>query len=137
MEINRLVVGSTFEQVHSFDQSDVIKFAEASGDYNPIHLDDEYAAQSLFKRRIIHGFLGASIFSNVFGTLFPGEGTIYLKQDMSFFRPQFVNVQYTAKFEVVEVFVEKNRALVKTEVHDEDGQLIISGEALIKHPCFH
>lgn len=137
MKENRIIVGSVFEKKYSFEQEDVIKFAEASGDFNPIHLDDEYAKNSIFKKRIIHGFLGASIFSNVFGTLFPGEGTIYLKQDMSFYKPQFTNVLYIAKFEVKEVFIEKNRALVKTEVYDQEDNLIISGEALIKHPSIY
>lgn len=137
MKKNRIIVGDTYKKEYSFDQNDVIKFAEASGDFNPIHLDDCYAKKSIFKRRIIHGFLGASIFSNVFGTLFPGEGTIYLKQDMSFYKPQFVNVLYIAKFEVQEVFVEKNRALVKTEVYDQENNLIIKGEALIKHPYIY
>ena len=130
---NRIGVGHTYEYEFQFTQKDVITFAEATGDKNPIHLDEEYAKNSIFKKRILHGFLGGSIFSKVFGTMFPGAGTIYLKQDMSFYRPMFINTAYKAIFTVYEVFPEKNRALVKTEIKDEDQNLIIGGDALIKH----
>ncbi len=127
-------VGSTYEYEFSFDQEDVIKFADASGDRNPIHLDDNFAKTTIFKKRIIHGFLGGSVFSKVFGTLFPGNGTIYLKQDLSFYKPMFTGEKYKAKFEVVETIAQKNRATVKSLVLDENQSIVISGEALIQHP---
>ena len=126
--------GSTFEYKFSFSQQDVIKFAEASGDFNPIHIDEEYAKTTIFKSTIIHGFLGGSVFSKVFGTMFPGNGTIYLKQDMSFFKPMFINTNYIAKFEVIDTNFEKNRAIVTTIIEDDNQEIIIKGEALIKHP---
>ncbi len=126
--------GDIFEYKFNFKQEDVVKFAEASGDFNPIHLDSNYASKTIFKRTIIHGFLGGSVFSKVFGTMFPGEGTIYLKQNLSFFKPMFVEQDYLAKFSVQEVFSEKNRALVITEIVDLNNEIVIKGEALIKHP---
>lgn len=134
---NRIVTGDTFEYSFSFNQDDVIKFAEASGDHNPIHIDPAFAAKSIFKRTIIHGFLGGSVFSKVFGTMYPGEGTIYLKQDMSFFKPMFTETKYTAIFKVVETFRVKNRATVDTLILDEEGSVIIKGQAIIKHPSIH
>lgn len=131
---NKITVGSVFEYEFSFEQEDVIKFADASGDFNPIHLDEEYAKSSIFKRTIIHGFLGGSVFSKVFGTIFPGNGTIYLKQDLSFFKPMFTIEKYTAKFEVIETDAIKNRAVVRTSVCDKNDEIVIKGEALIKHP---
>ena len=94
---NKITVGSKFEYEFSFTQQDVVNFATASGDFNPIHLDEEYAKNSIFKTTIIHGFLGGSIFSKVFGTIFPGNGTIYLKQDLSFLKPMFTNKNYISK----------------------------------------
>src|ERR1039458_7001087 len=81
--------GQVYKYAFSFTQKDVENFAKVTGDNNPIHLDNAYAAQTVFKKPIMHGFLGASIFSKVFGTLFPGEGTIYMKQSMAFVKPMF------------------------------------------------
>jgi 3-hydroxybutyryl-CoA dehydratase len=133
MEIN-INISSEYSYEFIFNQNDVINFAKASGDDNPIHLDDEYAKTTIFEKRILHGFLGGSVFSKVFGTLFPGNGTIYLKQNMSFYKPMFIETNYVAKFKVIEVSSEKNRATVRTEIFDSNNELIIGGEALIKHP---
>lgn len=126
-------VGDTFTYKFSYTQDDVNKFAEISGDNNPIHLDEEYASKSIFKRRIIHGFLGGSVFSKVFGTIFPGPGTLYLNQSMSFFKPMFTNIEYTAKFTVKEIIKDKNRAIVETLIIDPNDKIIISGSALIQN----
>lgn len=131
--VNRISVGDKYEYKFNFQQSDVIKFAEASGDFNPIHLDSNFAENSIFGRTIIHGFLGGSVFSKVFGTLFPGEGTIYLKQDLNFLKPMFTNKEYIAIFEILEIFSVKNRATVSTLIVDINNEIIIRGEALIKH----
>jgi acyl dehydratase len=126
--------GDIYTHEFSFTKEDVIKFAEVSGDKNPIHLDDEYAAKTIFKRRIVHGFLGASIFSKVFGMLFPGEGTIYLSQNLKFMAPMYENEVYTAKFTVLEVIPDKHRAKIETLILDKEGKTITSGEAMILNP---
>jgi acyl dehydratase len=116
----------------SFTQEDVIKFAEVTGDNNPIHLDADYAAKTPFSQPIMHGFLAGSIFSKVFGTMFPGEGSIYMKQSMEFRRPMFVNKEYEAVFTVTEVNREKHRAIVNTSiVSKEDGKETLKGEAMV------
>lgn len=130
---NRITVGAEFNHNFSFSQKDVVAFAQATGDKNPLHLDEEYATTTIFKRPIIHGFLGGSIFSKVFGTIFPGKGTIYLKQELSFLRPMFVEVNYTAKFKVLETYENKNRALVETTIEDANKNLVLTGKALIQH----
>ena len=130
---NNINEGTKYEYEFSFTQENVINFANASGDNNPIHLDDDYAATTIFGKRIIHGLLGASIFSKVFGTLFPGNGTIYLKQDLIFLKPMFIHTKYTARFFVLSIDKIKNRATVQTEIMDENGVAVIKGEALIKH----
>lgn len=125
-----------FEYKFSFTQEDVLKFAEVTGDFNPIHLDAEYAKGSLFKKPIVHGFLAGSVFSKIFGTLFPGEGTIYLKQEMKFMAPMFVDIVYLAKVRVKAQMKEKSRALIETNIEDGKGNSIISGEATIQHEIF-
>jgi len=131
--VTKFKVGDKYTYKFQFSQDDVVAFAEATGDKNPIHLDEGYAEKSLFKKRILHGFLGGSVFSKVFGTLYPGEGTIYLNQSMSFYKPMVVEEQYTAVFVILEIYSLKNRALVKTEILDQDAEVVTTGEALIKH----
>ena len=131
--MSRIVQGDVYEYKFTFTQSQVEKFAEASGDYNPVHLDKDFAKKTIFKRTIIHGFLSGSVFSKVFGTLFPGNGTIYLKQDMKFYSPMFVDTEYFAVFTVISTDVGKNRATIDTQVKDDQGQIFIKGEAVIQH----
>jgi len=125
--------GDTFVEKLFFKQEDVIKFAEVTGDCNPIHLDEEYAAKTFFKRPIVHGFLSGAVFSKVFGTQFPGEGTIYLYQEMKFLAPVFVNEQYIARFEVMEVNTEKHLGVIKCILETESGQVCIDGMARLKN----
>jgi len=121
-----------FTYEFQFSQKDVEEFARVTGDNNPIHLDPDYAAQTIFKRPIMHGMLGASLFSKVFGTMFPGEGTIYLKQSLTFLKPMYVDTPYVAEFIVKEVIPEKNRAIIETLIKDKGtGNVCTSGEALI------
>ena len=116
----------------SYSQEQVNKFAEVTGDNNPLHLDEEYAATTMFKRPIMHGFLGGSVFSKIVGTLFPGEGTIYMNQTMNFMRPMFVDTEYEAVMTITEITREKNRAKVQTQVIDKTtGKVTISGEATV------
>ena len=124
--------GQVYTHSFSFTQQDVEKFAAVTGDNNPIHLDNAYAAQTVFKRPIMHGFLGGSIFSKVFGTLFPGEGTIYLKQSMAFVKPMYVDTNYDAVFTVREIIKEKNRAIIDTIISEAStGDATIKGEATV------
>jgi len=125
--------GSTYKEEFSYTQEDVNRFAEISGDKNPIHLDEEFASNSLFKRRIIHGYLGTSIFSKVFAMNFPGEGTIYLKQDLKFMKPMFAKETYVAIFTVEDHIADKHRALVKTEIYNKENEVVVTGEALIQN----
>ena len=124
--------GATYTHTFKFSQNDVELFAQVTGDKNPVHLDADYAAKTMFKRRIMHGFLGGSVFSKIFGTLFPGEGTIYLKQSMAFLRPMFVDTDYEVKMNVKEVNKEKHRAVVETIIVDKiSGEVVINGEATV------
>lgn len=125
-------LNDTFTHEFKFSQEEVNQFAQVTGDKNPVHTDAAYAATTMFKRPIMHGMLSASLFSKVFGTLFPGEGTIYLKQSLSFLRPMYVDTVYEAHFLVKEVIVEKNRAVVETVIKDKStGAVCTSGEATV------
>ena len=124
-----------YRLIFSYSQEQVNRFAEVTGDNNPLHLDEKYAATTMFKRPIMHGFLGGSVFSKIFGTLFPGEGTIYMNQTMNFMRPMFVDTEYEAVMTITEINREKNRAKVQTQVIDKStGKVTIDGEATVINP---
>jgi 3-hydroxybutyryl-CoA dehydratase len=124
-------LSDTFEYKFSFTQEDVDNFAKVTGDYNPIHIDETIARHSIFKKRIVHGFLSGSVFSRVFGTIWPGEGTIYLSQTMNFLKPMYTSVEYSAKFLVLDI-LPKNKFWIETIVFDDNLEIAIEGKALIK-----
>ena len=126
----KLHLNQTFSTNFSFSQQDVADFARVTGDNNPVHLDEEFASKTIFKTRIMHGMLGACVFSKVFGTLFPGEGTIYLSQSVNFLKPMYVDVIYEAHFEVMEI-LEKNRARISTTILTHEGKKVVVGEAIV------
>ena len=126
-------IHDTYTYEVRFNQADVNTFAQITGDNNPIHLDADFAAKTIFGKPIVHGFFSASVFSMVFGTKFPGEGTIYLYQDMKFLAPVFVEQLYRAKFEVMEVNTEKHIGLIKSILEDETGKVVIEGTAKLKN----
>lgn len=128
----KIQLNDIYRHDFTFSQSDIIKFAEVTGDKNPVHLDATYAATTLFKVPIMHGMLGASLFSKVFGTLFPGDGTIYLKQSLSFMKPMFVDTAYEAVFTVKDINTEKHRATIETVIlNKSNGAICTSGEATV------
>ncbi len=126
----KLHLNQTFSTDFSFSQQDVADFARVTGDNNPVHLDEDFAAKTIFKTRIMHGMLGACVFSKVFGTMFPGEGTIYLSQSVNFLKPMYVDTKYNADFEVLEI-LEKNRARISTSILSQEGKKVVVGEAVV------
>ena len=124
--------GQTYSHEFKFSQDEVNRFAEVTGDLNPVHINPDFAANTIFKKPVMHGMLGAALFSKVFGVLFPGEGTIYLKQSLNFLRPMFVDIDYTAEFRVIEIIKDKNTAIVETVIKDKQtGKVCIKGEATV------
>ncbi|HEX5169191.1 MAG TPA: MaoC family dehydratase [Cyclobacteriaceae bacterium] len=122
------VVGQQFEHSFRFTQDDVIKFAAVTGDNNPVHLDETFAATTPFKKPILHGFLSGSVFSKVFGTIFPGEGSIYLSQQMSFKRPMYAGQEYLASFTITEADESKGILTIAGKITDSNGKVCLEGE---------
>ena len=101
-------VGDQFKHDFSYTQEDVNLFAKVSGDTNPLHIDAEAGKNSVFGRNIIHGFLGGSVFTKIFGALWMADGHVYMKQTMQWLKPMFVDTTYEAVITVKEIFPEKN-----------------------------
>lgn len=118
---------------HDFEitPEQVRSFAEASGDFNPLHFDEEFCAGTRFKKPIVHGLLGASVFSKVYGNIFPGNGTVYVSQTLNFKKPIYPATKYTAHFEVIALDSAKSRLTVRCEVLDKDGVVCLSGESVL------
>ncbi|GAB6036059.1 MaoC family dehydratase [Fundidesulfovibrio butyratiphilus] len=110
---------------------DVELFAKISTDNNPVHLDEEFAKTTPFKRRIAHGMFSAGLVSAVLGTKLPGNGTIYMSQSLNFKRPVYLGDELTAWVEVFEKNDEKKRLKLKTWVENQDGKAVVDGEALV------
>jgi acyl dehydratase len=127
-----IALNTVFKHKFSFTQEDVILFAKVTGDNNPLHLDQAFAATTNFKKPIIHGALASSVFSKVMGTLFPGFGSIYLKQSSEYLRPMFVGVDYEAVFTVISINNEKHIADITCEIFDTTtGKKTTTGLAVI------
>lgn len=131
--IEDITVGMTAEFAKVLTQADIAAFAEISGDTNPVHLDDAYAATTLFKGRIAHGMLTAGLISAVLGTKLPGPGCIYLAQELNFRAPVKPGDKVTAKVMVTEVIPEKKRVILQTHCL-VDGKVVLDGQAKLMLP---
>jgi 3-hydroxybutyryl-CoA dehydratase len=132
MKFSELSLGLKVSRTKVFSDGDVRDFARISGDINPIHLDEEKAAASIFGRRIAHGILVSGLISAVLGNDLPGAGTIYLGQDSSFLAPVFLDDEITAEVEVTELRPEKKIAKLSTNCYKADGTQVIRGTAVVK-----
>lgn len=134
MKFEELRIGQFYEMKRVFTPKEVADFAELSFDTNPIHTNPSYAKTTQFGQLIVPGFLSASLFSAIIGTKFPGFGSIYLNQSMSFRKPVFLGRTVTAVVRVKELFPEKHRVVLETCCYDENNDVLIEGEALVKLP---
>lgn len=129
LTIQDLTVGMNFELPYEVTEEDVQKFGEISGDFNPAHFDDDYAAGTRFGKRIAHGMISVAKFSGIFGMDLPGLGAIWAGQKVKFLAPVYLNEPYTAKAEVIEVG-EKSVKL-RTTCSDAEGNHVLEGEGVL------
>ncbi len=107
-------------------------FAKVSTDYNPIHLDENYANQTIFGKRIAHGMIAASFISAVIGNDFPGNGTIYMGQTLKFLAPVFIGETLSIVVRIIEIT--DNKAILLTDVYNTQGEKKVTGEAKVVLP---
>jgi len=133
LPIEELVVGMEISYSQTITDADVKAFAGLSGDHNPIHMSDEYAESSRFKKRMAHGLMSASFFSALFGTKIPGPGCVYVSQSLRFKRAVYLGDTVTATVIIDEVDLEKRRVFFKT-VCKVKKRVVIDGEAELYIP---
>jgi len=128
-----LSVGMTETLEKTVSASDVVGFAQLTGDRNPIHLSEHFAARTTFKKRIAHGLYTASLISAVLGTRLPGPGAIYISQTLNFRAPVKIGDTVVVTVTVAELVPEKSRARLAC-VCAVGGEVVLDGEALVKVP---
>ena len=128
--IDDLTVGDSAEFSKTVTESDVYGIAGITGDFNPAHIDAEYARGTYFKERIAHGILSVGFISNVLGMQLPGPGCVYIKQDVNFLAPVYFGDTITARVEVIELNHEKNRVTLSTMCSNQNGKKVIDGVAV-------
>ena len=132
--IRNLKVGDSAEFTKTVSETDIYLYAGVSGDFNPAHINEEYAKETFFKTRIAHGMLPASFISTVIGTKLPGPGTIYLDQSLKFLAPVRIGDTITARAEIKEIMTEKNKVRLKTTCANQDKIIVLEGEAVVSPP---
>jgi len=133
MDISEIKVGMSESYSQTITDADIKSFAGISGDRNPVHMSDEYAEKSRFKRRIAHGMISSSFFSALFGTKLPGPGCVYVNQSLNFKRPIYIGDTVTAIITVIEIDNSKNRVFFDT-VCKVKNKAVIDGKAELYIP---
>jgi 3-hydroxybutyryl-CoA dehydratase len=129
MKFSEVRINQEYSASFTISDEMVRTFAEITGDKNPVHLDEEYAKNTRFKKRICHGMLVASLISKVLGMDFPGPGTILVRQQLSYRAPVFVGETVKVHVKVVDKKEEKQRLILQTNVIKSDGTVAIEGQA--------
>ena len=124
-------IGQHAEYVRTVTSEDIEMFGQVSGDYNPLHFNEDWAKTTMFKGRIAHGILTATYVSTVIGMKLPGPGTIYISQSMKFRRPVRIGDEITARVEVIDKNDEKEFLTLKTVCVNQEGKMVLDGEAVV------
>jgi acyl dehydratase len=131
--LEELTVGMTAEKAVPVTEARIGQFAEASDDFNPLHVDEAFAAKTAYRGRIAHGLLSASFGSAVVGMILPGAGSIFLSQTTAFHRPVRIGDVVIARVSVAAIDMESARVILRCEGL-VDGDLVLDGEATVRVP---
>lgn len=133
MKYSELKVGMFAEVSKTITDYDVKMFSEISTDRNPVHLDEEYAQKTVFKKRIAHGVLVSGLISAALAGQLPGPGCVYLGQELKFNAPVYLDDTITARVEITELRDDKNIVKLSTVCINQSGIEVITGNAILKH----
>ena len=128
-----LFVGESASFSKTITEADIVLFSGVSGDFNPIHVNEDYAQTTMFKQRIAHGMISGALISSVLGMKLPGPGCIYVNQSMKFKAPVFIGDTVKAQVEVTGLIPERKFVTFKTTCWVK-GKLVVDGEATLMVP---
>jgi len=131
IEYEEIKIGSKFGFKKMITQKDVLNFAELTGDYNPLHIDNDYARHTDFKGTIVHGMLAGSLFSTLVGMYCPGEKNLYLTQSLNFKKPLRPESEIIVEGEILDKIDSLKIVVIKTKIITGQ-EIIIEGEAKVK-----
>ncbi len=134
MKITEIEVGIKKEVELTTTRNMVNMFAEVSGDFSPIHMDEEYAKETRFGHCLVHGMYIGAVISRIIGMELPGKGTIYISQNLQFKRPIFIGDTVTVGVEVIEKNDERNRVRLRTYCINAQNEVLVEGEAWVMPP---
>jgi 3-hydroxybutyryl-CoA dehydratase len=134
LPIDRLSVGDAAESRKTISESDVYLFAGISGDFNPLHVDAEYAKTTPFGARVAHGPLTFSLCAGLLGTELPGVGTIAVSNQVTYEAPVYIGDTVAVRIEVAELDAERNNATFNVTWHNQDGKRVAVGTMVVKPP---
>ena len=126
-----IFVGQKANFFKKIDSALVNDFAKISGDFNPLHMSDEYASSTNFGKRVCHGMLLASFFSQLIGMHLPGKNSLYFSQTLNFRNPCFIDDNITIEGEIIEKKSNVKLITLKTTIHNQDGKCLIDGIAKV------
>ena len=132
MEVTEFRIGQSGTFSKTLTQTDVYSYAGISGDFNPVHVNEMEAKNSLFGKQVVHGMLTASLISTVIGTVMPGKGSIYLGQNLKFLKPVFFGDTITAVVTVLEIDVERSVLKLQTQEFNQYNDMVVDGTAMVK-----
>lgn len=130
-EYEEIEIGNEVELTRTVTVEDVRYFAEISGDQNLIHTDKEFAAKTRFEKPIVHGMFTASLFSNLIGNVLPGNGSLYLTQDLNFKKPVFIGDTIRAKLTVLRKVDGPKILVLKTTASNQNDEVVLTGKAQV------
>ena len=131
LSYSNIKIGQKAELKRTVTEEDIEKFADVSGDRNPIHLDEEFAKKTIFQGRIAHGMLSAAFISTVLASKLPEPGSIYLKQELIFKKPIRIGDTIIITVEVIDKDDEKERITLKTTCINQHNEMVVDGKALV------
>lgn len=133
-ELRGLRIGDEAKDEKIITKEDVQTFANVTGDHNPVHLDEDYAKDTMFKKCIAHGMLSAGLISKVIGTQLPGYGTIYLGQTLNFKKPVYIGDTITTVVSIQKINPEKRLLILDTYCKNQKDKVVLEGEATVMLP---
>jgi len=131
LNFDDIEIGGVYEFKKTFYKEDLDTFSLLSGDLNPLHLDEEYAGKTIFKKNVVFGMLSSSLFSALVGMYCPGKKALYLSQTLNFRKPLFLETEITVRGTVVEKNKNFKVIKIKTEILDQEN-IYVSGDAKVK-----
>ncbi|WML37138.1 MaoC family dehydratase [Clostridium sp. OS1-26] len=134
LTIDQIKVGDKVSVEKTISETDVYLFAGITGDLNPAHVNQAASEKTMFKSRIAHGILVSGFISACLGMHLPGPGTIYMGQQLKFTAPVYIGDTIKAEVEVIEMNIEKNRVKLRTVCTNQNGKVVVDGEALVMPP---